>query len=122
MLSRPLGVHGARAVDGSSPCSSVGCRNPPSAAHLESEDQIRQSNDCQTDQRCDNRDRGDPIRLLELTELPVGHVRLPSNCSKSQPYDPSKQTPEEGRYAEEHKRGHHQQARSPNGRVARLII
>ena len=89
---------------------------------LDSEDHIRQSNDRKADQRRDNRDRGDPIRLLELTELPVGHIRLSSNCSKTQPYDPSNQTPEEGRYAEEHEHGHHQQTRSPTGRVARLII
>ena len=89
---------------------------------LDSEDHIRQSNDRKADQRRDNRDRGDPIRLLELTKLPVGHIRLSSNCSKTQPYDPSKQTPEEGCYAEEHKHGHHQQTRSPTGRVARLII
>ena len=34
---------------------------------LDPEDHIRQSNDCKTDQRRDNRDRGDPTRLLELT-------------------------------------------------------
>ena len=89
---------------------------------LDSEDHIRQSDDRKADQRRDYRDRGDPIRLLELTKLPVGHIRLSSNCSKSQLYDPSKQTPEEGCYAEEHKHGHHQQTRSPTGRVARLII
>jgi len=88
---------------------------------LDSEDHIRQSNDRKADQRRDNRYRGDPIRLLELTKLPVGHIRLSSNCSKTQPYDPSKQTPEEGCYAEEHKHGHRQQT-SPTGRVARLIF
>jgi hypothetical protein len=89
---------------------------------LVSEDHVREPNDRKAGQRRDNRDRGDPIRLLELTKLPVGHIRLSSNCSTTQPYDPSKQTPDEGCYAEEHKHGHHQQTRSPTGSVARLII
>jgi hypothetical protein len=89
---------------------------------LDSEDRVRQSNDGKADQRRENRDRGDPTRLLELTKLPVGHIRLSSSCSTTQPYDPSKQAPEDGCYAEEHKHGHHQQTRSPTGRVARLII
>ena len=80
---------------------------------LDSEGHIRESNDRKADERRDNSDRGDPIRLLELTKLPVGHIRLSNNCSKTQPYDPSKQTREEGCYAEEHKHGHHQQTSQP---------
>jgi hypothetical protein len=80
---------------------------------LDWEDHVRHSNHRQADQRRDNRDRGDPIRLLELAKLPFGHIRLSGNCSTTQPYDPSKQTPEEGCYAEEHKHGHHQQTSQP---------
>jgi hypothetical protein len=88
---------------------------------LDSEGHIRQSNDRKADQRRDNRDRGDPIGLLQLTKVPVGHIRLSSSCSKTQPYDRSKQTPEQRCYAEEHKHGHHQQT-FPTSRVADLII
>jgi hypothetical protein len=87
-----------------------------------SEDHIGQSNDCKTDQRRDNRDRGDPIRLLELAQLRVGHITPSSGCSTAQPDDPSKQTSEESRNAEEHKRGHHQKTRAPTRRAARLVI
>ena len=79
---------------------------------LDSEKHNRQSNDCETDHRGDDRDRGDPIRLLQLTKLCVGHIGLSSGRSKAHPYDRQNQTPDEGRYAEEHNRGHHQQSRS----------
>ena len=45
-----------------------------------------------------------------------------ATARRRSPTIPLKQTPEEGCYAEEHKHGHHQQTRSPTGRVARPII
>jgi hypothetical protein len=89
-------------------------RQPRMGASGVREDDVRHADDGEADQRREHRDRGDAIRLLQLTEIPVGDTWPSSRRSETQPNDPSEQTPEDARYAEEHEGGHHQQTGFPS--------
>jgi hypothetical protein len=57
---------------------------------------VRRSDDREAEQRRDDRDRGDSLRLPELAELAVGRSGMSSSCSKTQRHHRSNQTPTEG--------------------------